>query len=135
MVVKLLVTNKRYFFQENPHHILQMLHVCVHAWSKKQICLSTMSTQKFIPFSFYFVLPFTSLPFCFYCVPLASPSFYLFYNCQSFFLQMIKCILLYFIMFLLFVDLVLGLVLNFDLTCKLVFDLMMNLVLNFDLVC
>jgi hypothetical protein len=85
MVVKLLVTNKRYFFQENSHHVLQMLLFCVHAWSISLFCLLTMATQGFIPFSFYFVVPFTSLLFCFYVFSLMSPSFYLFYNCQSLF--------------------------------------------------
>ncbi len=65
IVVKLLLTNKRYFFQENSHYLLPMLLVFVHAWFISLFCLSTMATL-FFPFSLYFVLPFTSLPFCFY---------------------------------------------------------------------
>lgn len=30
MAIKFPITNKRYFFQENSHHLLQVLLVCVH---------------------------------------------------------------------------------------------------------
>jgi hypothetical protein len=91
MVVKLLVINKRYFFQENSHHLFQMLLVYVHAWSIFLFWLSTMATQSFIPFSLYFLLPFTSLPFRFYFFLSYVTIFLSFLQLSIlFFFQMIK---------------------------------------------
>ncbi len=94
MVVKLLVTNKRYFFQEKSHHVLQMLLVCVHAWSYLFFVYGPWPHKALFhfPFTLYFpsLLSFFASMFSLLCHHLSIIV-------NPFFLQMIKCILFYYV--------------------------------------